>query len=183
MESTIYNQDCDDCGNRMLLCLTKSIFTCTRCGLSRDACIMTLSLYTDDIGYKIRKIKTYSRLKQFERVLRRNPNVPEIIIHVMRSRFSHLHSYYVARFTERRNFLKYSYLIFKMLCLLARPDLASTFELPRTQKTMDKYEIVWKDICCHFGWLYIKSTVNDKLYWFPRYLRGLNANGLRLPYM
>ncbi len=184
MESSIFNQDCE-CGERMLLCWYDSTFTCKECGLVRSAHIMSLSMYnSDNTGYKIKRIKSYSRLKQFEHVLRRNARVTPLIIHVLRCRFIRIHTFYIKSSLSdgRKNFLKYGFLIYKMLCLLGRGDLASFFTLPKTKKTLDKYESIWEVICDHFKWFYQKSRLGDKIYCFFMPPGGIYIQGLRIIY-
>jgi len=171
-------QECPDCpvvdgsGSRLLLDWFRSTFTCTNCGYTLDARIMTLGKSTgyQSINYRLVKINSYNRLVQFEIRIRaackKNGEraIPPDLIHMLKCRFSHIHSFYVQRFAGiRKNIPKYSYLAFKLLILVRRPDLASYFSIPKTRKTLVAYERIWAIICTQFEWEFISSCLEDHI--------------------
>ena len=58
---------------------------------------------------------------------------------------------------NRKNFLSYSYVIYKFLELLGRDEYLSNFNLLKNREKLHQQDIVWKKICDDLGWEFIRS--------------------------
>ena len=59
---------------------------------------------------------------------------------------------------DRKNFLSYSYVIYKSLQLLNRDDLLCHFTLLKSREKLHQQDVIWKRICHHLSWQFIKSV-------------------------
>lgn len=58
---------------------------------------------------------------------------------------------------ERKNFLSYSYTLYKFFQLLDEPDYLSYFSLLKSRDKLFEQEVIWKKICDELNWEFIKS--------------------------
>jgi hypothetical protein len=58
---------------------------------------------------------------------------------------------------NRKNFLSYSYVIYKSLQLLNRDDLLPYFSLLKSREKLQIQDQIWAKICTHLQWQFIKS--------------------------
>jgi hypothetical protein len=58
---------------------------------------------------------------------------------------------------NRKNFLSYSYVLYKFLELLGRDEYLPNFNLLKNREKLHQQDIVWKRICDDLGWQFIRS--------------------------
>ena len=58
---------------------------------------------------------------------------------------------------ERKNFLSYSFVIYKFCQLLELDDLADNFTLLKNKEKLNQQEDIWKKICKELNWEYIPT--------------------------
>ncbi len=58
---------------------------------------------------------------------------------------------------SRKNFLSYSYILFKFLQLLGRDEFLSNFNLLKNREKLHEQDQVWSKICNELGWDFIRS--------------------------
>jgi hypothetical protein len=58
---------------------------------------------------------------------------------------------------DRKNFLSYSYVLYKFCELLELDHLLEFFSLHKAQNKLMENDVIWKKICNHIGWEYIDS--------------------------
>ena len=59
---------------------------------------------------------------------------------------------------NRKNFLSYSYVIYKSLQLLGHDDLLVHFSLLKSREKLYAQDLMWRLICKHLHWQFIKSV-------------------------
>ena len=59
--------------------------------------------------------------------------------------------------TDRKNFLSYSFVIYKFCQLLELDDLADNFTLLKNKEKLNQQEDIWKKICKELNWEYIPT--------------------------
>lgn len=57
----------------------------------------------------------------------------------------------------RKNFLSYSFVLFKFCQLLGEDQLASSFPLLKSAEKLHAQDCIWKNICRELGWEFIRS--------------------------
>lgn len=60
--------------------------------------------------------------------------------------------------TPRKNFLSYSYVLYKFCELLGRDDLLCHFSLLKSQEKLYQQDVIWKKICQDVGYQFIRSV-------------------------
>ena len=60
--------------------------------------------------------------------------------------------------TTRKNFLSYSFVLFKMAELLGRDDLLCHFSLLKSAEKLYQQDVIWKKICAELGWEFVRSV-------------------------
>ena len=59
--------------------------------------------------------------------------------------------------TERRNFLSYSYILYKFFELLELDEYLRCFQLLKSRTKLHRQDEIWKNICKDLNWQFIKS--------------------------
>lgn len=59
---------------------------------------------------------------------------------------------------ERKNFLSYSYVLYKMVQLLGEDEYLEYFPLLKSKEKLYKMDCIWKKICGDLGWEFIHSV-------------------------
>ena len=60
--------------------------------------------------------------------------------------------------STRRNFLSYSYVLFKLCQLLGQTQYLKYFPLLKSREKLAAQDSIWKDICKDLGWSYVPSV-------------------------
>ncbi len=58
---------------------------------------------------------------------------------------------------NRKNFLSYSYILFKFVQLLGRDEFLPNFSLLKNREKLHQQDMVWKKICNELSWDFIRS--------------------------
>ena len=89
------------------------------------------------------------------------PYVPRLVEDKMIRMFKQITRAYddVAKY-DRRSFLNYYYVIFKLLDLMGHRDLMKQVPLLRTPLRIKQHDIVWHQICNELGWTYKPTYFN-----------------------
>jgi hypothetical protein len=58
---------------------------------------------------------------------------------------------------DRKNFLSYSYVLYKFCELLGEDDYLPCFQLLKSKEKLYKQDQIWKKICQELSWEYIKT--------------------------
>ncbi len=59
--------------------------------------------------------------------------------------------------TTRKNFLSYSYVLYKFCELLGEDSLKQHFPLLKSAEKLYAQDSIWKNICKELGWEFIRS--------------------------
>lgn len=59
---------------------------------------------------------------------------------------------------SRKNFLNYNYVLYKFCELLMLDDFLPCFPLLKSREKLQQHDQVWKKICKHLSWEFIRST-------------------------
>lgn len=59
--------------------------------------------------------------------------------------------------TGRKNFMGYSYVLYKLCELLNLDELKDYFSLQKNREKTHSHDLCWKKICDHLGWQFIKT--------------------------
>jgi len=57
----------------------------------------------------------------------------------------------------RKNFLSYSYTLYKLCELIGRKDLLPLFSLLKSREKLFSQDKIWKNICIELNWTFIQS--------------------------
>ena len=60
--------------------------------------------------------------------------------------------------SDRKNFLSYSYCLYKFLQLLGHDDILKTFSLLKSKEKLQKQDEIFKNICTDLDWTFIPSV-------------------------
>ena len=86
------------------------------------------------------------------------PNFDPELEEKIRTIFKIIQPYYLKYAPpNRKNFLSYSYCIYKALQLLGKDEFLSNFTLLKSRDKLHAQDMIWKKICDDLGWTFIKS--------------------------
>ena len=60
--------------------------------------------------------------------------------------------------TERKNFLSYSYVLYKFCELLGEDEYLQYFPLLKSKEKLYQQDVIWKKICCDLQWEFIPTV-------------------------
>ena len=60
--------------------------------------------------------------------------------------------------TERKNFLSYSFVLFKMCELLGEDEYLQFFPLLKSKEKLYSQDVIWKKICATLRWEFIPTV-------------------------
>lgn len=87
------------------------------------------------------------------------PTMPQALEDKLRIMFKHIESAWEKnKPAERKNFLSYSYTLYKMCELLGEDDYLPCFQLLKSKEKLYKQDQMWKSICKELQWEWIKTV-------------------------
>ncbi len=145
-------------------------YVCIMCGWSvKSGCTTIQGKFGENSGWWCKRYH-YNRKNQFLNRIERKGGLPENVQIALTSRFVKINRFYTQRLVReerwgvnRKNILKYEYLIKKLLQLFKRYDWASRFSAPKTKRKLEEYERIWKLICNHFRWVFISDLQRERM--------------------
>lgn len=85
------------------------------------------------------------------------PGLEDELKEQLRHMFSTIQKPFDKHRGKRKNFLSYSYVLFKFLQLLERDDLLKNLSLLKSREKLHNQDQIWKLICSDLEWQFIKS--------------------------
>lgn len=86
------------------------------------------------------------------------PVIPKEIEETLRNMFKEIQGPFLKICPkDRKNFLSYSYVLYKLIELLNINDLKKYFPLLKSREKLYQQDLMWKQICEELGWKFIKS--------------------------
>lgn len=149
---------CFKCGRDKYMDTINSYFVCIECGcVSNIKCVQTISFF-DKSSYVYISTYNYSRFNQFEKHLIKINYIPNHLKTKMKIMFKRISPIFDKICTHRTNFIRYKYVIIKILELINESQLCKYVSLPKSNLITYKYDIIWKQICDKLGWKYINTV-------------------------
>ncbi len=167
--------------NKMRLDVRFSRYVCIHCGWSVNSWCRTIYDKFGENGGRWSRGYTYNRTQQFKDRMERKGCLSATTQMIMANRFIYINRFYMQILLrdekygiDRKNTLKYEYLIKKMLQLLRKHDSASKFKAPKTKRKLEEYERIWRFICEHFKWKFYDAILIRKMH------KEIKSHSLRL---
>jgi hypothetical protein len=86
------------------------------------------------------------------------PNFSQELEEKLRSMFKDIQGPFLKHQPKsRKNFLSYSYCLFKMFELLGKDDFLKYFHLLKSREKLHQQDQLWRKICEELGWQFIES--------------------------
>ena len=87
------------------------------------------------------------------------PTMPQALEDKLRIMFKHIETAWEKnKPADRKNFLSYSYTLYKMCELLGEDDYLPCFQLLKSKEKLYKQDQMWKSICKELQWEWIKTV-------------------------
>jgi hypothetical protein len=147
---------CTNCTNNLVRDCVRGHLVCTNCGFVSISSPMYVHEYATH--YCVIQSQPYTRLKYFRFFLERSKKLPDIIEKRLCMMFVNVNESFNNNASGRRNFIKYNYLINKLLIEIDKKDLAKKFPLPNRKRTLRKYDRLWEKICKDLNYTFVPST-------------------------
>lgn len=169
-------QFCLECKKRgreykMRLDTINSYYVCIMCGWCVSSGCMTIQDKFGENSGRWCKHYNYNRKNQFVNRMERKGFLPLRVQIALTSRFVKINRFYTQVLlreprwrVNRKNILKYEYLIKKLLQLFQRHDWARRFSAPKTKRKLEEYERIWALICRRFGWVYLDDLKKERVH-------------------
>lgn len=134
---------CYNCDKYKFLDFMMGVYVCDNCG------VVSNNYRREEVGFLKDKpiyIFPYTRVKYFKKYINKSKHIPSYLEAPLANMFSKVNVVFKQKITNRRNFIKYSYLLNKLLHILKHPEIAENFKLPKRKKTLKKYDKIWSVI-------------------------------------
>ena len=87
------------------------------------------------------------------------PNMPQQLEETLRIMFKDIQKPFDDNCpTERKNFLSYSYVLYKFCELLSEDEYLQYFPLLKSKEKLYHQDVIWKKICYDLRWEYIPTV-------------------------
>jgi hypothetical protein len=112
---------------------------------------------------KIKKLEdiTHAKIRGLLKKLRLNkpPNMPQELEEYLRIMFKDIQKPFDNNCpTERKNFLSYSYVLYKFCELLGEDEYLQYFPLLKSKEKLYQQDVIWKKICDELRWEFIATV-------------------------
>ena len=110
---------------------------------------------------KLRLNKYYEHVPYITNILHgiKAPNMPQELEERLRIMFKDIQKPFDDNCpTERKNFLSYSYVLYKFCELLGEDEYLRYFPLLKSKEKLYQQDVIWKKICNQLKWEYIPTT-------------------------
>lgn len=147
---------CYECDNKKVI--SDYAYVCTQCGVISGQQEVA-SMYGEMLTYhpNLRYYAGYSRNKYFNKVLKKDIYINPDLDRKLNLMFNEINKYFTKNVTHRKSFIKYNYVIIKLLSIMDRDELQDNFRMPTRRKTLKKYDKIWKEICGRFDYPFTPS--------------------------
>jgi len=109
---------------------------------------------------KLRLNKYYEHVPYITNILNgiRAPNMPQELEEQLRIMFKDIQKPFDDNCpSERKNFLSYSYVLYKFCELLGADEYLQYFPLLKSKEKLYQQDVIWKKICCDLQWEFIPT--------------------------
>ena len=109
---------------------------------------------------KLRLNKYYEHVPYITNILNgiKAPNMPQELEERLRIMFKDIQKPFDDNCpTERKNFLSYSYVLYKFCELLGEDEYLQYFPLLKSKEKLYQQDVIWKKICCDLQWEFIPT--------------------------
>ena len=109
---------------------------------------------------KLRLNKYYEHVPYITNILNgiRAPNMPQELEEQLRIMFKDIQKPFDDNCpSERKNFLSYSYVLYKFCELLGADEYLQYFPLLKSKEKLYQQDVIWKKICCDLHWEFIPT--------------------------
>jgi ribosomal protein S27E len=110
---------------------------------------------------KLRLNKYYEHVPYITNILNgiKPPNMPQELEETLRIMFKDIQRPFDDNCpTERKNFLSYSYVLYKFCELLGEDDFLQYFPLLKSKEKLYQQDVIWKKICHDLQWEFIPTV-------------------------
>jgi len=109
---------------------------------------------------KLRLNKYYEHVPYITNILNgiKAPNMPQELEERLRIMFKDIRKPFDDNCpSERKNFLSYSYVLYKFCELLGEDEYLQYFPLLKSKEKLYQLDVIWKKICCDLQWQFIAT--------------------------
>ncbi len=153
---------CCDCKMDRQLDMENCQYVCTNCGLissSEHAKLFNNYLPAPTKGLNLSYTHSYNRAYRFEKILCDSLSISPKLEFDLNIMFNQLQPIFKKIcYNYRKNFIRYHYIIYKLLELLEKNQLLIHFNLPKSKLVTYRYDRIWESICNELGWEYIPTV-------------------------
>ena len=110
---------------------------------------------------KLRLNKYYEHVPYITNILNgiKPPSMPQELEEYLRIMFKDIQKPFDDNCpTERKNFLSYSYVLYKFCELLGEDEYLQYFPLLKSKEKLYQQDVIWKKICCDLQWEFIPTV-------------------------
>ena len=133
-----------------------NIYVCEKCG---DVSTAKSDYLSPPMNINIRYIHSYKRSIRFGKILDKSLCIQGQLRYTLMCKFKKLSPVFKkVCYGKRKNFIRYKYIIIKLLELLGRTDLVHNFSLPKSKDITIRYDKIWIAICRELRWKFIPSV-------------------------
>lgn len=150
---------CYECNMMKRLDTINAYFVCINCGVvSLEKCIQTIT-FNDRKSYKhYTPIINYSRYNQFKKYVFNLRYLDYKLKRRLNNMFLEVDTAFNELYISRTNFIRYKYIIVKLLQLLEYDHLCDPKFYPKSKIVTYRYDMIWKQICKKLEWKFISSV-------------------------
>lgn len=111
----------------------------------------------------LRKLQIHKYYEHIPHIIHRlngipTPHLPNELEEKLRNMFKQIQTPYLKYSPKnRKNFLSYGYVLYKLCQLLGQDQYLGCFKLLKTREKLHLQDLIWKKICNDVGWHYMSS--------------------------
>ena len=143
-----------------------SVFDTIRLELKKNRVTNLQNITHKQIKAVLKKYKDQKLSKYYEHVPyiwsritgKQNPNISPELQELLKNMFKEMQVPYLKHsHAKRKNWMSYSYTLYKLLQMLGENHLLKHFSLLKSREKLHEQEKIWKKICEELGWKFIRS--------------------------
>ena len=168
--NTVKRVDTDNC-----------IYVCINCGVISsgfDKPFIEMSQYNNDT-HRIDYISFYDRKCQFKKKIfqyqdKNKLHFSKYLVNRLEIKFIQINEIFNEICDGRKNFIRYNYIIYKLLELMDYDRYLKDDALPKTKNILKSYDEYWEKICQKLNWNFFKTHgIKKKI--FYNYIKQFNV--------
>lgn len=134
---------CSNCKEERIRDTNSGFLVCQYCGeIPANSSLYCVAEFTPNV--LMMEANKYKRSIYFKRLVRKNNILPAHVEELLCRMFPTINDKFKEKVKNRHNFIKYNFVIHKMLESIGKPELARRYPIPTRKRTLRKYNQIWK---------------------------------------